>query len=111
MIDDSGDPKGTTSAIEPPRTHHTAVRRLVWRAIITSSSVGVTHADTFLPADARAAGLVGQLGQGDAEPGGLATDPGPDRGRVLADPGGTVPIPRVASRWRHVVDQVVVKLA
>ena len=41
-----------------------------------------------LPADARPAGLIGRLVQHDAEPGGGAADPGPDRGPVLADPGG-----------------------
>src|SRR5512135_1154085 len=40
------------------------------------------------PTDAWSAGLVGHLVQLEAEPGGIAADPGADRGGVLADPGG-----------------------
>ncbi len=62
----------------------------VWRAIISSSLVGITQTDDLAVggADARPAGLVGGRIELDAEPGRVATQALADRRRVLADAGG-----------------------
>ena len=62
----------------------------VCRAIISSSLVGITQADTRLPAR-EIRGPLARVGVGielDAEPGAGLADPRADLGRVLADAGG-----------------------
>jgi hypothetical protein len=60
----------------------------VWRAIISSSLVGITHAATALPAALmRGPSAVGRRIERHAEPGGVAADALADRRGVLADAG------------------------
>ena len=62
----------------------------MWRAIISSSLVGITQAETRLPArEIRGPPLAIRVRvQVDAEPRRRVADPAADLGRVLADAGG-----------------------